>query len=138
MMHLSVLIAKRCFPIGSGSATFGTVFSEGSVVYDFYNQGWRTYFTKMIGIFDSNYASVLGEFGVIGLILFTIIIVAMLKKLKPLINKKMYYVLVFLLWFNFIFRGLFMSSDLTFLILLSFFFIIYNYEKNINSNKYVS
>lgn len=138
MLHLSVLIAQDYFPIGTGSATFGTVFSEGSVVYDFYNQGWRTYFTRMVGIFDSNFASVLGEFGVIGLILFAIIIVVMLKKLKILINKKMYYVLAFLLWFNFIFRGLFMSSDLTFLILFSFFFIIYNYEKNINSNKYVS
>jgi len=138
MMHLSVLIAKRCFPIGSGSGTFGTVFSEGSPVYDFYNQGWRTYFTRMVGIFDSNFASVLGEFGVIGLILFAIMIVVMLKKLKILVNKKMYYVLAFLLWFNFFFRGLFMSSDLTFLILLSFFFIIYNYEKNINSNQHVS
>ncbi|MFD2822502.1 O-antigen ligase family protein [Lacinutrix iliipiscaria] len=138
MLHLSILIAKDYFPIGTGSATFGTVFSEGSVVYDFYNQGWRSYFTKMVGIFDSNFASVLGEFGVIGIILFAIIIIVMLKKLKILINKKMYYVLAFLLWFNFFFRGLFMSSDLTFLILLSFFFIIYNYEKNINSNKYVS
>lgn len=138
MMHLSILIAQKCFPIGSGSATFGTVFSEGSPVYDYYNQGWRTYFTRMVGIFDSNFASVLGEFGVIGLILFSIIIIGMLKKFKILINKKMYFVLAFLLWFNFFFRGLFMSSDLTFLILLSFFFIIYNYEKNINSNQYVS
>ncbi len=70
MYYLSGEVSTDYFPIGSGAATFGTVLSEDSIVYQDYGVSGRSFFIKMDGIYDSNFASILGEFGFIGIFLF--------------------------------------------------------------------
>lgn len=119
MLNLGSRISLDYFPIGTGAATFGTVLSEGSVVYDNYGVGHRFFFKEMFGVFDSNLASVLGEFGFIGLTLFTILIVNVFSTIKRLGLRSSFFklmVLVFIL--NFIFRSLLMNTSLALIFVL--------------------
>lgn len=72
MIYLSVLIILDYFPIGTGAASFGSVLSNDKV-YEIYGQADRYYFKNEIGIYDSNIASILGEYGIIGIIIFSMI-----------------------------------------------------------------
>lgn len=81
LLYYSVVISATNFPIGSGSASFGTKFSEGSKVYQKYGLTSR-YFTEMQGVYDSNVASILGEFGIMGFIIFGFLLVLTIRKLK--------------------------------------------------------
>ena len=70
MLFFSVDIANSRFPIGTGAATYGTVTSDDSYVYAEIGLHNSRFFIEKEGIYDSNFASLLGEFGYLGLIVF--------------------------------------------------------------------
>lgn len=73
IMYFSVVLAVENFPVGTGAATYGTILSKGGPVYDYL--GLSTFYSVIEGegIFDSNFASVFGELGFIGLAAFLFI-----------------------------------------------------------------
>jgi len=73
IINMAIQISYGYFPIGTGAATFGSVFSKGSQVYEDFGVADRYFFTEMAGIYDSSLASVLGEYGILGLLLFGLI-----------------------------------------------------------------
>jgi hypothetical protein len=81
MLYLSGLISIDYFPIGTGAATFGSVLSDDTV-YELYGQADRYYFKNEIGIYDSNVASIIGEYGIIGLIFFSLMFYYLFRFLK--------------------------------------------------------
>ncbi len=62
------------FPFGSGAATYGSVLSTGSQIYQELGLSSMLFFEEMSGIYDSNWASILGEFGLMGILLFSFLI----------------------------------------------------------------
>lgn len=70
MVYLSFVLAFDYFPIGVGAGGFGSVMSAGSPVYDLLGVADNVFFVSMTGIYDSGFASVLGEYGFVGLILY--------------------------------------------------------------------
>jgi len=73
LINMSVQIAYLYFPIGTGAATFGSIFSEGSKVYQDFGVANTYFFMEKTGIYDSSLASWLGEYGFLGvLFLFSI------------------------------------------------------------------
>lgn len=70
MFYMSILIVYQYFPIGTGAGTFGSIFAKGSQVYKDFNVSRRYYFVEEWGIYDSNFASILGEYGLIGIPLY--------------------------------------------------------------------
>lgn len=68
MLSLGVDILIDKFPIGYGAGNFGTVMSYDSPVYEELGVAGVGFFINMIGVFDSNAASIFGEYGVIGVI----------------------------------------------------------------------
>jgi len=63
MIYYGTYLAAEYFPIGVGAGNFGTVYSEGSAVYDYLGISQLEFFQNFWGIFDSNYASLVGEYG---------------------------------------------------------------------------
>lgn len=55
------------FPTGVGAGNFGSVMSQGSPAYEMLGVSGSYFFQNMIGIYDSNLAAILGEYGFIGL-----------------------------------------------------------------------
>ena len=70
MIYFAFDLAIDRFPLGTGAATYGTVMSDNSAVYAEIGLQNSRYFVEKDGIYDSNFASILGEFGFIGLALF--------------------------------------------------------------------
>ena len=68
-------LSRRRFlsALGTGAATYGTVMSDNSAVYAEIGLQNSRYFVEKDGIYDSNFASLLGEFGFIGLFMFFIV-----------------------------------------------------------------
>ncbi|EMQ95969.1 hypothetical protein D778_01859 [Xanthomarina gelatinilytica] len=81
MIYLSGLIFIDYFPIGTGAATFGSVLSDDAV-YALYGQADRYYFANEIGIYDSNVASIVGEYGFIGIFFFFAMFYYLITHLK--------------------------------------------------------
>lgn len=81
IMYLSGLIFYEFFPLGTGSASFGSLMANDKV-YEYYDQADRYYFANDIGLYDSNIASIIGEYGFIGVIFFTILFIYFFKFLK--------------------------------------------------------
>ncbi len=73
MLYMSFLLLIQYFPIGSGAGTFGSIFAHDSQVYKDFGVSHRYYFVEEWGIYDSNFASIIGEYGFIGIILFYIL-----------------------------------------------------------------
>lgn len=84
MINLATQIGAIFFPIGSGAATFGSKFSDGSPVYEMLGVAHRVFFVEQAGIYDSNVASILGEYGIIGSAFYLYIFV----RLKRLITSE--------------------------------------------------
>lgn len=74
MIVNSFVLFNNYFPFGSGAATFGSVLSDGSQVYHQLGLSSTSFFVEMRGIYDTNWASILGEFGFIGALLFSFLI----------------------------------------------------------------
>jgi hypothetical protein len=73
MIFFAFDLATDRFPLGTGAATYGTVMSDDSPIYAEIGLQNSRYFIDKSGIYDSNFASLLGEFGYIGLLLYLII-----------------------------------------------------------------
>ncbi|GAA0750925.1 hypothetical protein GCM10009433_00350 [Psychroflexus lacisalsi] len=100
MIYLSGLISIDYFPIGTGAATFGSVISD-DIVYEIYGQADRYYFKNEQGIYDSNVASIIGEYGVMGIIFFFFMFYYLLSFLKKISTTKTFVfpiILVFLFY----------------------------------------
>ena len=69
MIYNSFKLAHKHFPFGTGAATYGTNLSEGSPVYWKLGLSNNRFFFDKVGIYDSNMASILGEFGFLGIII---------------------------------------------------------------------
>ncbi|MEO2280298.1 O-antigen ligase family protein [Pseudoalteromonas pernae] len=85
MLYFSFELANENFPTGTGAATFGTVRSDDSDVYAYLGVQNSRFFIEKDGIYDSNFASVLGEFGYLGMALYYISFVMFItsKKILP-------------------------------------------------------
>ena len=77
MINLSTQLSVIFFPIGSGAATFGSKFSDGSPVYELLGVAHRIFFVEQAGIYDSNVASLLGEYGIIGSVFYVYIFICL-------------------------------------------------------------
>lgn len=73
MIYFAFELAIDRFPLGTGAATYGTVMSDNSDVYAEIGLQNSRYFIEKDGIYDSNFASLLGEFGFLGLMLYLFI-----------------------------------------------------------------
>jgi hypothetical protein len=87
MIYLSGMIFIDYFPIGTGASTFGSVLSDNTV-YALYDQADRYYFANEMGIYDSNIASIIGEYGFIGILLFVTMFIYIIKYLKSFTKSK--------------------------------------------------
>lgn len=81
IINMALQICYYHFPIGTGAATFGSLLSGGSRVYEEFGVADRYFFVEKVGIYDSSIASVLGEYGIIGIIFYAGMFVAMRKQL---------------------------------------------------------
>lgn len=70
MIYFAFELAVDRFPLGTGAATYGTVMSDNSDVYAEIGLQNSRYFIEKDGIYDSNFASLLGEFGFLGLLIY--------------------------------------------------------------------
>ena len=70
MLYYGFVLAFQYFPFGVGAGGFGTVMSADSPIYSMLGLSRVRFFEEMIGVFDSNLASILGEYGFLGLALF--------------------------------------------------------------------
>lgn len=77
MIYYGVILGVDYFPIGVGAGNFGTVLSENSPVYAKLGISWMEFFDEFWGVFDSNLASLIGEYG----FLFAIAIIGSLLKI---------------------------------------------------------
>ncbi len=73
-------LSMAYFPFGSGAASFGTALSQGSVAYSMAGISGTRFYNDFVGVFDSNFASILGEFGFAGLVLNVVFIYLLIKK----------------------------------------------------------
>ena len=87
MIFLSGVIFCEFFPVGTGAASFGSVLANKKV-YEYYDQADRYYFFNDIGLYDSNIASVIGEYGLIGIIVYYLLFRFTYKYLKKSFNTK--------------------------------------------------
>ena len=82
MFYMSILIFYQYFPIGTGAGTFGSYFSFGSQVYKDFGVSDRYYFVNEMGIYDSNFASILGEYGLMGIIMYYLLFKFTLRHMR--------------------------------------------------------
>lgn len=68
MIYYGFALAIDYFPIGAGAATFGSILSSGSIVYSELGLMNMQFFQEMQGVYDSNFATIMGEFGLFGLL----------------------------------------------------------------------
>lgn len=69
MVYLSLVLAID-FPFGVGAGNFGSVMSADSPAYSYLGVENISFFYELSGIFDSGLASVLGEYGLLGFVLY--------------------------------------------------------------------
>lgn len=91
VLNTSFEIANDYFPTGGGFATFGTMISGRyySKAYDKYGLNDRWGFRKDAYSFvaDGGWATIIGEFGYIGMILFILILICLILSIKERIYK---------------------------------------------------
>lgn len=85
MLYLGARLLIDYFPIGSGAGNFGSVMSDGSPVYIDLGVSSSYFFVNHIGIYDSNFASIMGEYGIAGVFLFYAFV---LKSLRNTLKNK--------------------------------------------------
>ena len=76
MLYSGLELAVSHFPFGTGAATFGTPLSFGSPVYAHVGLADTAFVQEMRGVYDSNFASVLGEYGVAGILIYVYLIMS--------------------------------------------------------------
>ncbi len=91
---LVILISGKLFfsyfPFGSGSATFGSILSIDSPHYRALGIDISKEYIQG-GIFDSNFATIMGEFGLVGLALFSFLFRRLYLSLNSFSKNKLYH-----------------------------------------------
>lgn len=75
MIYYAFVLATDRFPFGTGAASYGTLMSDNSPIYTEIGLQNSRFFIEKSGIYDSNFASILGEFGYLGLALYGALLV---------------------------------------------------------------
>lgn len=86
MIYYSGVLAAEYFPIGSGAATYGSAMSEDSPVYGDLGLYGISLIDRFAGVFDSNVATLLGEFGVLGILLFAALTLYTFRDMRALMK----------------------------------------------------
>lgn len=117
MIYFSFVLANENFPLGTGASTFGTSSSDNSHVYVELGVENSSFFIEKEGIYDSNFASVLGEFGYAGcLFYYFLLFIFFSRTVKGNIEfKYCFYGLIFAYSIS---NPVFMNSPTAFLIAL--------------------
>jgi len=114
MLYFSFELATDRFPLGTGAATFGTVKSDDSNIYAELGVQNSRFFIEKDGIYDSNFASVLGEFGYFGTIFyyasFIWFCLRLIKMKNQKANKEYVFVLLSLMLVYSITNPIFMNT----------------------------
>jgi len=84
IINMAIQITYLHFPIGTGAATFGTVLSDGSPVYEYFGVAKRYFFVEKKGIYDSSVASIVGEYGFIGICFYSLLLYYLWRFLKTM------------------------------------------------------
>lgn len=88
MAYYGSQLAWSHFPIGTGAATFGSVLSAGSQIY---GELGLLVFNSIAGgggIYDSNFGSIAGEYGFIGIVLFYGLLIYVVHRFSRKANLK--------------------------------------------------
>lgn len=105
MLYSGATLALKYFPFGTGGGTFGSPLSLGSKVYSEVGiASWPSVITGS-GIHDSGIGSLLGEYGVIGLIILTYFLYRLFSLRSLYLTSKDIYFLLLLTFFLSFFRG---------------------------------
>ena len=121
MYYLSGEVSSDYFPIGSGAATFGTALSAESPVYEAYDVAGRSFFINMDGVYDSNFASVLGEFGWIGIgLMITLFVLSKMLFRDRVGHRGFFFILIAITIFYAIISPLLMNSYFAMVLALGF------------------
>jgi hypothetical protein len=133
MIYHGFQLANQFFPLGTGSATYGTVLSEGSIVYKELGIDNYYFMEEFKGVYDSNLASILGEFGYLGLLLFLMLTISIYTdlELKDQSNKKYILIVLLLILIYTVTAPILMSSNMAIILaLIIHYFINSRSEKN--------
>jgi hypothetical protein len=84
MMMLGFEILLDMFPFGYGAGNFGTALSYNSPVYEHLGVAGLSFFSEMEGIYDSNFASICGEYGFFGLLVYLVLLYKLARFFSPL------------------------------------------------------
>jgi hypothetical protein len=126
MIYHGFQLANQFFPFGSGAATYGTVLSEGSIVYKELGIDNYYFLKEFKGVYDSNLASIVGEFGYLGLLLFLILTYSINTdlELKDQSNKKYILIVLLLILIYTVTAPILMSSNMTIILGLTIHYLI--------------
>jgi len=97
MTYHGAKLAVKYFPIGTGAATFGTVLAGHSSVYNEVGIANLSSVVELNGIFDSNFGSISGEFGIIGILIFYGFLYTLIKKTNSYYNNINFNIYLFLI-----------------------------------------
>lgn len=139
MLTLSLQLSWTYFPLGTGSGTFGSYFSKGSVVYEDLGVAHRSYFIEMDGVYDSNIATLLGEFGWLGLAIFLFLFYRIYRMSVRTVNSQVGRV-VFMATFFFLLLSSFINpifSNSVFSLVIPLFIVYLMHYENSKNIQYV-
>lgn len=102
ILYLGLVLSFDYFPFGVGAGNFASVMSQGSPVYSYLGVENNYFFVNMIGVYDSNFASLLGEYGVTGFFasLFISYLSIYIVLREPKFSLFLFFVLLFLMAFQ--------------------------------------
>jgi hypothetical protein len=132
MIYHGFQLANQFFPIGTGAATYGTVLSEGSIVYKELGIDNYYFMEEFKGVYDSNLASILGEFGYLGLFLFLMLTSSINTdlELKDQSNKKYILIVLLLILIYTVTAPILMSSNMAIILALTIHYLINSKSEN--------
>lgn len=135
MLYFSFELASDRFPLGTGAATFGTVKSDDSAIYAEIGMQNSRFFIDKDGIYDSNFASVLGEFGYIGMFLYYTLFVYICRLLRRYkgraVSSEFFFVIIMLMIIYSFTNPVFMNTYQIFI--FSFFYVAAHFSDADNS-----
>ncbi|MAG65352.1 MAG: hypothetical protein CMK74_05705 [Pseudomonadales bacterium] len=133
VIFYGIQLSLAYFPLGVGAGNYGGVASEGSPAYDSLGLSNSQFFSELSGVYDSNLASILGEYGIIGVLITILITYKILT--KTLENKRLATGLLFTTLFISISQPMFSYHVNSInLILLSFSIPSQNQKKSANQS----
>jgi len=117
------------FPIGTGVATFGTLLSQGSIIYSNLGLASKSFFINSSGIYDSNIATILGELGIVGIFIISLLLRSIYSKVVDIKNRWYVRAIFTILIISLITMPIFINSYPS--ILFSVFLAYYKKEKEL-------